>query len=134
MLVKYGTEDPRFFDEYISNQVVLINFWASYCGPCKKEIPELQKRLSQYKNIRIYYINIDEGSEKSKVDSLVEEFQIAEQTLLDPYQVAAKKYIKPKVLVPANILIDKDGTILFESKEYNETTILDIEKIIKKIK
>ncbi|MBK9502398.1 MAG: TlpA family protein disulfide reductase [Leptospiraceae bacterium] len=141
MLIKYGTETPKFFDEFISNKVVLLNFWKVDCVPCKEEIPELKKLLSKYKNIQIFFINFDEDSDKDRFEKFVNTFQIADRTLIDSYQTAAKLYLKSlsesetTLPVPANVLIDKDGTILYESIGYTkDKTIPELEKAIKKIK
>ncbi len=64
------TKEHLLFKEYIGDKKVVLNFFVSYCIPCKEEIPELQNLISKYPNVKLIFINIDESSEISKLDSL----------------------------------------------------------------
>lgn len=130
MIMDYTTKSPAFFDTFIGDKNVLLNFWATYCEPCKKEIPEIIKKFSKNPKIRIYFVNVDEESEMGLVEQKIAEFGIASNSLLDTNKVAAAEYIKPKLSVPANIIINKKGILVYEAIGYKEDTISKITKII----
>ena len=93
----------------LRGQVVMVNFWATWCNPCRTEIPELQKLYAQYKDIgfTILGVNIDNNKEKAKKMSrdLGAKFPI----LFDNTQKVSKLYsIKA---MPLTVLIDRDGKI-----------------------
>jgi thiol-disulfide isomerase/thioredoxin len=116
-------KDPKVYDNVIfldkndkkinikefNGNLLLLNFWATWCGPCKEEMPSLD-RLQVNKNLnnlKIFAINISQESKK-KVDSFFEDLDIKN---FDPYFDAPTTLAKTFSLrgVPTSILIDKDG-------------------------
>lgn len=98
---------------------VIISFWATYCQPCKKEIPALHTFYERHKdkNIKIFLISID-----SKGNAIVApHIQNANYTLpvlLDPYKRTAERYgVKS---VPSLFVIDEDGNIIYSAKGFKE--------------
>lgn len=134
MIYELDSDEPKFFSEYITNQNVILNFWSIDCVPCKKEIPEILKTFSNSKNTKLYFINIDPKSEEEKVKLAIEEFKISQYSLLDIYQSAATSYIKPTLVVPASVIIDKKGKIVYESIGFETNTISNLEKKSKNLK
>ena len=100
--------------EFIKNEFTIINFWASWCGPCRKEHPNLV-RLSKIKNLKIIGINFKDDKENAKsflkengnpFDILTEDkdgknsvnfgvYGIPETILIDSELKILKKYIGP---------------------------------------
>ena len=100
--------------EFIKNEFTIINFWASWCGPCRKEHPNLV-RLSRIKNLKIVGINFKDDKENAKsflkengnpFDILTEDkdgknsvnfgvYGIPETILIDSELKILKKYIGP---------------------------------------
>ena len=95
--------------EKLSSKVTLINFWATWCAPCKEEMPSLDRlQVNQnLSNLKIFAINISQESKK-KVDSFFEDLNIKN---FDPYFDAPTTLAKTFTLrgVPTSILIDKNG-------------------------
>jgi cytochrome c biogenesis protein CcmG, thiol:disulfide interchange protein DsbE len=114
---------------------VILSFWATYCKPCQKEIPELQTFAAKYKNdnVLVLCVSIDkEGA--AVVDPFVKEKGYAVQVLLDPYARTSERYgVKS---LPALFVIDSMGTIRFSSRGYDEKNPLGtkLEKIINAVK
>jgi len=101
--------DKKINIKEFNGNLLLLNFWATWCGPCKEEMPSLD-RLQVNKNLnnlKIFAINISQESKK-KVDSFFEDLNIKN---FDPYFDAPTTLAKTFTLrgVPTSILIDKNG-------------------------
>lgn len=87
----------------------LVNFWASWCDPCKKEVPilnELQQSLSA-SGVTIVGISVEEPREA--VDAFVRKHQIQYPVLLDSDGSISRRY--GLVGLPMNVIVDRDGVI-----------------------
>jgi len=91
-------------------QVVLVNFWGSWCGPCRQEAPELQALYDDYKDEGFIIIGVNwlESSRQKALD-FVDEFDITYPNGEDFGEMVANKYHIQGA--PENFLIDKDGNI-----------------------
>ena len=116
-------KDPKVYDNVIfldkndkkinikefNGNLLLLNFWATWCGPCKEEMPSLDRlQVNQnLSNLKIFAINVSQESKK-KVDSFFEDLNIKN---FDPYFDAPTTLAKTFTLrgVPTSILIDKNG-------------------------
>ena len=95
-------------DSYKQN-LLIINFWATWCAPCKEEMPHLDKLLtkSKFQNIKIIPINIaDEKLEKSK--EFFEGLNISNLEIFYGSSLDLAKEFKLRG-IPTTILIDKEG-------------------------
>ena len=101
--------DKKINIKEFNGSLLLLNFWATWCGPCKEEMPSLDRlQVNQnLSNLKIFAINISQESKK-KVDSFFENLNIEN---FDPYFDAPTTLAKTFSLrgVPTSILIDKDG-------------------------
>ncbi len=92
-------------------EVVLLNFWASWCKPCVKEIPSLvrlSKQLNQ-KNFKIITINV--GESKQQIEDFMKKVAFDLPILLDESGVAVKDW--GVYAYPSNFLLDKNGIIRY---------------------
>ncbi len=89
-------------------QVVLVNFWATWCGPCKIEMPAIQDRYERYSpDLVVLAVNVAELPET--VADFIEELQLTFDPLLDPnYEIETLYRI---VGYPSSFFVDKDGVI-----------------------
>ena len=101
--------DKKINIEEFNGNLLLLNFWATWCEPCKEEMPSLNRLQinENFSNLKISAINISQESKK-KVDSFFEDLNIEN---LDPYFDAPTTLAKTFFLrgVPTSILLDKDG-------------------------
>jgi peroxiredoxin len=88
-------------------QKVMLNFWASWCPPCKVEIPEMQKFYQDDRNkITVLAINIDPQSD---IKGLVKKMKVHFPILLDEGEKVAKAY--QIISIPTTYFIDEKGII-----------------------
>ena len=101
--------DKKINIKEFNGNLLLLNFWATWCRPCKEEMPSLDRlQVNQnLSNLKIFAINISQESKK-KVDSFFEDLNIEN---FDPYFDAPTTLAKTFSLrgVPTSILIDKNG-------------------------
>lgn len=90
---------------------VYIDIWATWCGPCRQEIPHLKALEARYKDAQIEFVSLSTDDDKAKWEKMVKEEQLSgvqlylgrESSFLDAYQVSG---------IPRFILLDKEGKIL----------------------
>lgn len=87
---------------------VFLNFWASWCPPCKEEMPAIQKLHKNYDNIKVVTVNSGEG--KDKVLNYLMEYNFSFTTLLDKNRKVTTDYLIRGI--PSTFVIDKDGIIV----------------------
>ena len=120
-------KDFNLQDVDLSNKkgnIMIINFWASWCLPCKREMPSLAKLAQKYPKIKVYAINMEKPSKLRAGDF----FKSIGITSLDIYFDPDFKLVKTFKMrgMPTSILIDKDGRefgrvvgeVDFNSKEF----------------
>jgi peroxiredoxin len=101
-------------------KVVLLNFWATWCGPCKLEMPHLDKmdRELEEKGFEVISISTDDARASSKVKPLVKRGGYGFTVLLDKETTVVSQYNPAKTL-PYNVLIDRTGAIHKVFQGYN---------------
>lgn len=116
-------------------KTILVSFMASYCKPCKKELPWLQELHAKYKpnGLRIIGVAIDSEAEGQKlVGELLKENKISFPVGRDAMNFVARRYLGNKVPLPSVFVIDRAGKIAFVSRGYSSeisaTLLAEIEK------
>ena len=120
-------KDFNLQDVDLSNKkgnIMIINFWASWCLPCKREMPSLAKLAQKYPKIKVYAINMEKPNKLRAGDF----FKSLGITSLDIYFDPDFKLVKTFKMrgLPTSILIDKNGRefgrivgeVDFNSKEF----------------
>lgn len=115
--------------------VVIVNFWATYCKPCQKEIPQLSAFMKKHAAdpVKLFCISIDkEGADK--VRPFVQDKGYDVPVLLDPYARTAQRYgVKS---VPALFVIAPGGKIHYAASGYDEDSDIlgKLEKVYAEVK
>ncbi len=100
-----------------SHSLTLINFWGTYCGPCKIELPDLQKISTDYAsdNVAVIAIALDVTAEQEQMiqvaDQIFKELGVEFPSLLNNEEIA-KKLASGIFAVPTSVLIDSQGNIV----------------------
>ena len=91
-------------------QVVLVNLWATWCPPCKEEMPTLQAFYDDHKDRGFVIIAINDGDPAADVLTFVEDYELTFPVWLDPTYIATEEAFHTLNL-PASFVIDRTGTI-----------------------
>jgi peroxiredoxin len=91
-------------------QVILVNLWATWCPPCKEEMPTLQAFYDRYKDSGFVIIAINDGDPAPDVVRFVDDYRLTFPVWLDPTYTATEEAFHTLNL-PSSFVIDRDGTI-----------------------
>ncbi|MGA3286168.1 MAG: TlpA disulfide reductase family protein [Bacteroidota bacterium] len=116
-------------------QVVVLSFWATWCQPCKNEIPILTKLAADYKdqNVKFFLVNTMEKAESIE-DSVRDIYKSRGYTLpclVDPSGRYTSLYSVHGL--PVLVVIDKFGIVRQINRGYHENFQIELEKLIKKL-
>lgn len=137
-----GKQAPDFTAEAVSGEgpksvkeangrVTIIDFWATYCGPCKKSFPKYQELVDQFGgDLAVLAVSVDESdTEKAKLEEFVKATDVKFAVVWDKDKSAAKAYMPPKM--PTAFIVDKTGVVRHVHAGYGEG---EEEKIADEIK
>lgn len=123
--------NPIDLNNYLGKKVVLLNFWATWCTPCKAELPIINKIYSELKdkNFEIISISLDEESESELVKSTVFNMALKFNVIIDANSVICDKY-NPQKNAPYSVLFDLSGNIVKRYVGFNSGDEENIKKEI----
>lgn len=113
--------------DQFKGKVVLLEFWATWCPPCRLAVPELIKLDERFKgrDFALLAVSLDES--KKAVKDFVEEEGIHYTVLMDDGKASEAYGV---FSIPTSFIIDRDGTVLSKHSGYAEGMIDDIAKNI----
>ncbi len=131
-----GTEAPDFTAKTLNGdeitlsklrgKVVVLNFWATWCPPCRSEMPLFQRVYKKYSDRGFEIIGVSTDASEGQVRKFVKEFGLTFPIIMDKQNLTAKFNVSG---LPTSFLIDRDGRIIkVRLGEYTE-----IEKDLKKL-
>ncbi len=99
-------------------QVVLVNFWATWCGPCKIEMPHLNRLFEKYKSAGFVLLGINIDEDPRQAVALATRLGLKFPVLLDTDKAVSRRYALDSM--PGTVLIDRDGKVRHVHRGYRE--------------
>ncbi len=113
--LKSSTGENLRLSEY-RGDVVMINFWATWCGPCRQEMPLLDELYSRYERVgfNLLGVNIDDDSRRAM--QMIEELGVSFPVLFDARKEVSKLY--EVEAMPVTVLVDREGNVRYVHHGY----------------
>ncbi|MEE2827943.1 MAG: TlpA disulfide reductase family protein [Myxococcota bacterium] len=105
--------------DYLGKKVILVNFWATWCDPCLKEMPELNKMQEELgdSGLQVISISVDDAKDHSKVKALIKRWRYSPVVLLDA-ETRVVNTFNPRKDMPWTMVIGKDKMIHHKKKGF----------------
>jgi peroxiredoxin len=113
----------------LRGKVVLLDFWASWCEPCLRELPELEKLHKQLASRGVVVIGVNIDRERKNADELLARLKLSFTNVFDPKGVVAELYDPPKM--PTSYVVDQQGSVRLINEGFSGPA--DIAKLKKTI-
>ena len=109
---------------------MILSFFATWCEPCKKEIPHLEKLQEEFIDQPVKFFLIDVGEDRDKVKTFIEKENIKIPVLLDRYQKTAERF--DALTLPRLFVLDKNGLIQRKQKGFSnpEDFLIEMRELI----
>lgn len=91
--------------------VVLINFWATWCGPCRQEMPILNDLYLKYRDKGFTLLGVNVEDDKTKVARMARDLRVVYPVLFDDTSKVSEQYEVDDM--PTTVLVDRDGNIRY---------------------
>jgi peroxiredoxin len=100
---------PVTLSSFHGHKAVLIDFWATWCGPCRTALPGIQDLADKYKESGLAVLTIDQGESRDQVRYFIERRQYSFPVLLDQDDAVGNSY--GVRAIPTSVLVDKNGLV-----------------------
>ena len=113
--LKSADGDNIRLSEYLGH-VVMLNFWATWCGPCRQEMPHLNQLYETYKNLGFVVLGVNLDEKKRQARSLTSELGVTYPNVFDQDKKVSQSYRVDAM--PTTVLIDRDGSVRHVHRGY----------------
>ena len=113
--LKSSTGENLRLSEY-RGDVVMINFWATWCGPCRQEMPLLDELYTRYERVgfSLLGVNIDDDSRRAM--QMIEDLGVSFPVLFDARKEVSELY--EVEAMPVTVLVDREGNVRYVHHGY----------------
>jgi peroxiredoxin len=126
------TDGKKITTSDLKGKVVMLQFTASWCSVCRKEMPHIESEIWQKhknnKNFALFGIDMDEPLEKVK--KFAEDMKITYPLALDPGAEIFYTFAAKGAGVTRNVIIDKNGKIVYMTRLYKEDEFNEMKEVI----
>ncbi len=128
--LKSSTGENLRLSEY-RGDVVMVNFWATWCGPCRQEMPLLEELFSRYERVGFTLLGVNIDDDPRRAMAMAQELGVTFPVVFDNTKEVSKLY--DVNAMPVTVLVDKEGRVRhvhhgykpgYEEKYLNEVRAL----------
>lgn len=112
-------------------EVILLNFWASWCGPCRQEMPQLDALQQRYSKLGFSVVGVNVDKDSALANKLLKDIPVSFPVLFDDTGAVSANYNVSSM--PTTVLIDRDGNMRYLHRGYKPGYENDYEKQIKEL-
>lgn len=109
-------QPPRTTLESLRGEPALINFWASWCGPCRQEMPLLDSIYRKYKDMGFELIGVNVEPDSKAANAWLKATPVTYPILYDPQSQVSQLY--QVQAMPTTVIIDRTGTVRYLHRGY----------------
>jgi thiol-disulfide isomerase/thioredoxin len=117
--------------EGLRGQVVVLDFWATYCPPCREEIPHLVRLQKQFgtKGLKVVGLNVGGDEDRPKVPDFVKLYSIQYQ-LAEPEEETVGRFLADDDRIPQTFVIDRQGRIIEHVVGFDDEVAARLERAV----
>lgn len=117
--------DAHSLSDY-RGRVVILNFWATWCPPCRREMPSMERAWQQLKKHDVVMLAVDVGEDLDTVYTFLADYPVSFPLLLDEQAEVVRKF--PVRGLPTSYVIDPEGRLVYQAiggREWDEPELLE---------
>ena len=121
-----GEDGKRYRLSDYRGQVVVVNFWATWCPPCRYEMPAMERAHQKLKDEKIVLLAVNVGEDEETVFAFTGQYPVSFPLLLDRDGAVVKQY--PVIGLPTTFVIDPRGKVTHRAvggREWDDEALLD---------
>ena len=115
----------------MAGSVVLINFWASWCGPCREEMPLLNSLHKKYEPLGFTVLGVNVEQDVKGAEGFLENFPVDFPVLLDSDNRVSEQY--KVIAMPTTVVVDRDGNMRFLHQGYKSGDEAKYRQMVKEL-
>jgi peroxiredoxin len=113
--LKSSTGENLRLSEY-RGDVVMINFWATWCGPCRQEMPLLDDLYNRYERVGFNLLGVNIDDDSGRAMDMIRELGVNFPVLFDARKEVSKLYEVGSM--PVTVIVDREGTVRYVHQGY----------------
>lgn len=113
--LRSSTGENLRLSEY-RGDVVMINFWATWCGPCRQEMPLLDDLYNRYQRVGFNLLGVNIDDDSSRAMDMMAELGVDFPVLFDDRKEVSRMYEVDAM--PVTVLVDREGTVRYVHQGY----------------
>lgn len=113
-------------------KIVVLNFWATWCPPCRFEMPSMDRAQAQTANENVVFIGINVGEDADTIFTFTADYPVTFPLLMDIHSEVVEQY--PVVGLPTTYVIDTEGRMVYQvigTRDWDDVNILNQLKSLK---
>lgn len=129
---KLSLVDGGEFDlSKVKGKVVVLDFWATWCGPCIKSLPDMIESMSQFSAEEVVFVGLNQGEPAAQVKRFLETRGWKMTVALDATQNVGRQYAVDGI--PHTLIIDPNGKIVWVKSGYSPTGAAEAAEAVKRL-